>query len=115
MMLICHTLSQGTCVALTGKAKIYVTNSNKIFVAVQTEHGVVEGERVCLFGSGGFRTAAEAEELAEKSRVTIAPDLGADSVATLARGARSGNGIVTSHYRCYYPSITATTATTMYK
>ena len=69
--------------ALNGKAKIYVTSSSRIYLTVQTEHGVVEGERMCLFGSGGFRTEVEAKELAEKGRVTIAPDLGVDSVATL--------------------------------
>ena len=62
-----------------GLGKVHLTKAGQIYVSAQSEHGVLANERVILFGSGGFRPAAEAEEAREKGRVAIFPELTADS------------------------------------
>lgn len=47
-----------------------------MFMTIQSDHGVVEGERVCLFGSGGFRPSEEATEL---PKAFVVPDLSVDT------------------------------------
>ncbi len=70
---------RGSCVGMNGKVMLHATSGKpKLFLTVQADHGVLEGQRLWLFGGGKFKPLAEAEELQTKGKVLVHPNIQSD-------------------------------------
>ena len=75
-------LLRTSCAGSTGKSQLHVTrDGTKMFMTVQTPHGVLQGQRVFLFGSGKYKTAAEMEE--HVGKISLSPALESDDAMIL--------------------------------
>ena len=70
------------CVSSTGKSKLFVTTSGKVYLTVQVQHGVLRGQRIFLFGGGKYKTPAEALET-PADRISMVPSIDSDLTMVL--------------------------------
>lgn len=84
-------------VSSCGRYKVIVRNQSRVYVVVVTSCAGAEGTRIAGFGSGGFRSEAEAAELVTRGAVKVAPVIDKDTDMVLFQNAE-GKETLTSLY-----------------